>query len=247
MILNLALTLAFLFFAGSVIGWGAEVLFRRFFSSSNPERKWINPGFCVGPYLPLYGCGLCALFLIAILAERSALADSAWSKVVPVLAMAVCMTGIEYIAGILSLKVFQVRLWDYRKEWGNIQGIICPKFSLAWAVVGAVYYFWIHPYVLNSLAWLSHNLAFSFFIGLFYGIFIIDMIYSSKLLTHIKQYAEKNDVVVRYEHLKAYVRKRQDELRQKHHFFFPLHSETSLSDYLREIKERLETRTKKKK
>ena len=53
--MSILLKLCFLFFVGSVSGWVAELLFRRFFSSANPERKWINPGFCIGPYLPLYG------------------------------------------------------------------------------------------------------------------------------------------------------------------------------------------------
>lgn len=57
--MNLFLTIAFLFFIGSMAGWVIEVVFRRFFSSANPERKWINPGFLSGPYLPLYGFSLC--------------------------------------------------------------------------------------------------------------------------------------------------------------------------------------------
>lgn len=62
--MNLFLTIAFLFFIGSMAGWVIEVVFRRFFSSANPERKWINPGFLSGPYLPLYGFSLCVLFLL---------------------------------------------------------------------------------------------------------------------------------------------------------------------------------------
>ena len=49
--MNLLLVLAYLFFLGSVFGWLLELFFRKFFSGSNPEHKWINPGFCVGPYL----------------------------------------------------------------------------------------------------------------------------------------------------------------------------------------------------
>lgn len=56
--MNLFLTLAYLFFIGSVLGWVLELFYRRFISGANPERKWINPGFCVGPYVPLYGFGL---------------------------------------------------------------------------------------------------------------------------------------------------------------------------------------------
>ena len=63
--MNMFLTLAYLFFIGSTLGWVAELLYRRFLSGANPERKWINPGFCVGPYVPLYGSGLCILYLLA--------------------------------------------------------------------------------------------------------------------------------------------------------------------------------------
>ena len=69
-IMNIFLTLAYLFFIGAVLGWILEVFFRKFFSSSNPEHRWINPGFCVGPYIPLYGCGLCILFLLATLGSK---------------------------------------------------------------------------------------------------------------------------------------------------------------------------------
>ena len=63
--MNLWLVLAFLFFIGSLSGWCLELLYRKFFSDANPDRKWINPGFLSGPYLPLYGFSLCVLFLLA--------------------------------------------------------------------------------------------------------------------------------------------------------------------------------------
>lgn len=243
--MNLFLTLAFLFFIGSVVGWLIEVLFRRFFSSSNPERKWINPGFCTGPYLPLYGSGLCILFLVAQLEELSCIRDPVWNKVAILALMAVCMTAIEYIAGILSLKIAKVRLWDYSGQWGNIQGIICPLFSLFWAVLGAVYYFFIHPYILGALAWLSNNLAFSFVIGLFYGVFIIDVVNSAQLVAKLKRFAEENGVIVRYEALKSEIRRRHDQAKKKYHFFRPFRSEMPLTDHLKNLKVTFEEKKRK--
>jgi len=164
------LILAFLFFIGSMIGWVIEVVFRKFFSSGNPEHRWVNPGFLTGPYLPLYGTGLVILFLIASLERRIDIGNPVVAKLLLFAAMAVCMTGIEYIAGIGCLKLAHIRLWDYSNNWGNIQGMICPLFSFFWTVLGAVYYFLIHPHILDALNWLANNLAFSFFIGMFYGI-----------------------------------------------------------------------------
>ena len=240
---NIFLSLAFLFFVGSTFGWVLEVFFRRFFSSNNPERKWIDPGFCVGPYLPLYGSGLCALYLIATLEGRLLPSDAVWSKILLLVMMAVGMTVIEYIAGLLSLKVAKVRLWDYSREWGNIQGIICPKFSLAWAALGAVYYFFVHPHILGALDWLSRNLAFSFFIGLFFGVFIIDVCYSSHIVIKLKQFAEENDVIVKYELLKASIRSAREKAAQKPRFFLPFRTDRPLTEHLKDIRDRLERQT----
>lgn len=234
--MNVFLILAFLFFIGSVSGWVLEVLFRRFFSAANPERKWINPGFCTGPYLPLYGCGLCLLYLIAQLEQTNFIADPFWSKLVLFLVMAVCMTTIEYIAGIYSLKIAKVRLWDYSREWGNIQGIICPKFSLIWACLGALYYFLVHPYILGVLDWLSNNLAFSFVIGLFFGVFLIDVVNSAQMVSKLKRYAEENNVIVRYEAIKTDIRRKYDEGKKKYHFFKPFKTIVPITEHLKDLK-----------
>lgn len=243
--MNIFLTLVFLFFIGSVLGWVLEVFFRRFISSANPERKWINPGFCTGPYLPIYGFGVCVLYLIASLEKIEIFENYLLNKLFLFFIMAVCMTAIEYIAGIMSLKITKVRLWDYTNEWGNIQGIICPKFSFFWAILGAVYYFFIHPYILGALYWLSCNLAFSFVIGMFFGIFIIDVSISFQLVARLKKYADENDVIIRYEAIKAEIQKRHELSKRKYHFFRPFKTDFTLTEHLRDLKDSFE-KTKSK-
>ena len=232
--MSLVLTLAYLFFIGSVCGWVLDLVFRNLVHKS---EKWINPGFCTGPYVPLYGFGLCVLFLLASLEEFHIIKDPVWNKVFIVVCMAVAMTVIEYIAGIFCLKYLKVRLWDYSKQWGNIQGIICPAFSLAWGALGAVYYFLIHPRILHMLHWLSQNLAFSFFIGMFFGIFIIDVAHSVNLVAKLKSFAEEQKLVVRYEAIKDHVRKRQAKNKMRFHFFRPFHAEKDMKEYLNEMYE----------
>lgn len=244
--LSTLLTLSFLFFMGSVAGWVLELFFRRFFSSANPERKWINPGFCTGPYVPLYGLGLCALYLIVSLEKYSAIESVFWTRALLFLAGAAAMTVIEYTAGLLSLKVLKVRLWDYRGQWGNIQGLICPKFSLVWALLVAVYYFAIHPYILDSIAWLSQNLAFSFVIGFFYGVFVIDVVHSAQLVAKLRRFAEENGVVVRYEQLKAHIRYERDRRHEKVRFFQPFKTSGDITEHLRELRSEFEERRRRR-
>lgn len=244
--MNLFLTLAFLFFIGSVIGWGMEVFFRRYFSRSNPARKWINPGFCTGPYLPIYGFGLCLMYLIAGLERYNWIQNPVGNKLVLFFAMAVCMTAVEYLAGILCIKIAKVRLWDYSEEWGNFQGIICPSFSLIWAVLGALYYFLIHPHILQALDWLSQNLAFSFVIGFFFGVLILDVAKSAELVSKLKKYADENEVIVRYEALKATIRLHSEERKQRYHFFRPFRSDIPIGEHISRLVETLEQRKHRK-
>ena len=235
--MSMLLTLAFLFFIGSVLGWVLELLFRNL--TQRPE-KIVNPGFCTGPWLPIYGFGLCALYLLASLEKYSLVPDPFWNKVLLFAAMAVGMTLIEYVAGVFCLKFLKVRLWDYSDFWGNVQGIICPLFSFFWAILGAVYYFLIHPYILEGLNWLANNLAFSFFIGMFFGVFIVDVAHSGNLVVRLKQFAEENEVIVRYEVLKAEVLAAHKRNKAKYRFFNPLKEVQPLGEILKEMQETLE-------
>ena len=239
--MSVFLIFAYLFFIGSLFGWILELFYRRFLSAANPERKWINPGFCVGPYVPLYGSGLCILYLFASVGHDMGLGTSVAGRTVLFVLMTADLTLLEYLAGLVCVKWLKVRLWDYSGEWGNIDGLICPKFSVFWTILAAVYYFGIHPFILDALQWLARNLAFSFVIGYFFGVFTIDVVYSAHLVAKLRQYAEEHDVVVRYEHLKAHIRAVRDRAREKPDFLFAFPS-GGLLEYLKEAQETLEKR-----
>ena len=111
-IMSLFLVYAFMFSVGSVMGWGLEVLFRKFFSAANPGHKWINPGFLNGPYLPLYGFGLCALYTMTMLGDVIPIENGVLREITLFVMMAAAMTVIEYIAGLISIKGMKTKLWD---------------------------------------------------------------------------------------------------------------------------------------
>ena len=91
----------------------------------------------------------------------------------------------------------------------------------------------MHPYILNALAWLSNNLAFSFFIGMFFGVFIIDVVHSSQIIVKLKQFAEENKVVVKYESIKDHIRDFNQNAAAKYHFFSPFRSDSPLAEHLK--------------
>lgn len=236
--MNIFLILAFLFFIGSLAGWCLEVLYRRFFSTANPARKWINPGFLTGPYLPLYGFGLCAVFLLAHI-NVSFIGNKIIEKIVLFILMALAVTIIEYIAGIIFIRRMKIKLWDYDDEWGNIKGVICPKYSFYWAILSAIYYFVIHPHILNSLYWLSNHLSFSFVMGFFYGVFVLDCWYSMNMMSRIKKFAEEYDIIVKYEMLKETIRQKNEERMEKRKFVFAFRSDSlSFTEHLKNYMEK---------
>ncbi|MGN1061039.1 MAG: hypothetical protein ACI4QN_04830 [Candidatus Coproplasma sp.] len=234
------LTLCFLFFVGSCIGWCIEVVFRRLFTA----KKWINPGFLTGPYLPLYGFGVVGMYLICLIPID---VGNYWlNSLIYVAIIGVAMTLIEYIAGLIFIKGMRVKLWDYSNRWGNIQGIICPLFSLFWLLVGALYYFVIDPFVIEWVEWFVSNMPFAFVVGFFFGVFTIDLCHSVNITVKIRKFAADHNVVVRYEKVKESIKESFDKLKNgvkdtahkipKARFFSPFKSantlEQALSEYL---------------
>ena len=145
--MSIFLVLTFLFFVGSLFGWGIELFWRRFFSKNNPERKWLNPGFLNCPYLPLYGLSLCTLFSLSFI-NVSGVSERWIRETILFIVMALCITAMEYIAGLIFIKGMHIKLWDYSKNKFNIQGIICLQYTIYWYILSAVYYFLIHPRIL---------------------------------------------------------------------------------------------------
>lgn len=243
------LLFAFLFMFGCSVGWIIEVFFRRFFSSSNPERRWINPGFLTGPALPLYGTGICALWLMANLEPLLPIESPFWRQGALFVLMALGMTLIEYIAGLLSTKVFHVQLWDYSNCWGNIQGIICPLFTLFWGILGAGYFYLVHPFLNRLLGFLMGDTAvvagYAFLMGLYYGVFLLDLIHSSRVLGRIRRFARENRITVRYEELRARIRSKKIAERIKISFLFDMWSEHPLHVHLQEYLQAQKEKRKK--
>lgn len=229
--MNVFLILATLFFVGSVGGWVFEVFFRKFLSDSNPDRRWINPGFLVGPYLPIYGFGLSVMYLLCRI-PLDFVPSLPWQIVLRLVMMTVVMTAIEYLAGLIFIKGMRIKLWDYSGRWGNIQGIICPLFTLIWGAGGAAYYFLVHPRVISGLEWLSQNLAYSFFVGFFFGVLVIDFGYSMQIVVKIRKFAADNQIVVRFEEFKANIKKNKELAKEKARFIFAFRSEKPLGEHL---------------
>ena len=219
------LDIVFLFFIGCTFGWILELFYRRL-----AHGYWVNPGFLVGPYLPIYGFGLCALTVIYLTFYEMNL-----PSILVIILMGVAMTLIEFIGG-LSFVNKPVKLWDYSNNWGNYKGIICPLFSLIWTLISALYYFFLAEFILDKVVWFNNHIIFSYVLGLFTATVIIDYAYSTKLLSKVRTYAKESGAIIRYEEFKKIVKEHQQKAKEKYSFIFPLKSSMDLKPYVHNYK-----------
>ncbi|MEW6525534.1 MAG: putative ABC transporter permease [Spirochaetota bacterium] len=147
----------FEFIVFSVAGWMLEVVYR-----SLTNKRFVNPGFLTGPYLPIYGTGALVITSIAYATTH-----------LPVLykfaIYFIALSLLEYVTGAILYIITGKRYWDYTDEPLNIQGHVCLPFSVIWGMLALAFEFAILPlfsYFVASLNTVIINTAISFGITL---------------------------------------------------------------------------------
>lgn len=186
----------FIFILGSTFGYLLEVVFR-----SIKLKRLVKPGFLAGCCLPIYGTGAVILYLQCLI-DLSFIENKFLQVLSLVIVATIAMTIIEYVAGFISIKYFKNRLWDYSNRWGNIQGIVCPLFSCIWGVCCLLFYFLVFPWIGDFAERISTNIVAIFFIGIYYGVFLVDLMYSLNVMAKIRTYAIKVKELVNFDNFK---------------------------------------------
>lgn len=241
--MSLFFCICVLFCFGAILGWILELFFRRFVSS----KKWINPGFLTGPYLPIYGFGVVTLFLLSYsLNFKEWFTMPIWlNDILIILILGISMTLIELIAGLIFIKGMKIKLWDYSDRKFNYKGIICPTFFLIWTLVGALFYYLLKNPCIELLNWFAKSSLTDahvpFILGLFYGVFIVDLCQSLNITVKIRKFAKDHKIIVNYERFKDNIRDVELKAKNKINYIFPFKSITSfkeqLEHYIEKIKE----------
>ncbi len=230
---------AFLFLFGGAVGWIIELFFRRFIS----QKKWVNPGFLTGPFLPLYGFGTIGFYFMCSLPWRNWIPLDWAAALVEILVIGVLMTLLEYIAGIIFIKGMRIKLWDYSRRWGNVQGIICPLFSAIWLVAGVGYLYLLHPSMveLSDLVIAKDTiLVAATIIGFFLGVLVLDFGYSLHLVTRIRKAVSDSRLVVDWDRIKIYMQDKALKMKKKApKLFFFSEKVSSLSTTVKEYVDKL--------
>ena len=128
-----------MFILYSFVGWCAEVIFGFII-----HKKFINRGFLLGPYCPIYGFGMMLIVLIL----RKYLGEP---LVLFILSMVICLV-LEYITSYLMELIFKARWWDYSDKKFNINGRVCLEYALLFGIGGSLVMYVVHPFVMEIIS-----------------------------------------------------------------------------------------------
>ena len=90
------------------------------------------------------------------------------------------------------------------------------------------------PYVItDAVIWFVNHITFAFFVGIFFGVFFVDLGHSINLTAKITSFAKKHGVVVSFEKLKESIKdKIEKHGGKKANFIFPFKSNRTLTQEL---------------
>ena len=178
---NSIVNLLLLFFFASAGGWLGECIY-----CSIAHHRIINRGFLTGPLCPIYGCGV--LIMELIIKICSYFPPNYKIFIVPVLAVLLCDT-LEFMTSLIMEKMFHARWWDYSDKFLNIQGRICFRHTVIWALVSMLYVYILKPQLIEplfDLPFLKPNYKL-YVLGAILIVFAFDLIDTLKSALDIKR------------------------------------------------------------
>lgn len=161
-----------LFITYAFFGWLMEVICKLI-----QEKRFINRGFLIGPYCPIYGWGALAITILL----KKYLDDPIALFFMSVIICSV----IEYLTSYILEKKYHARWWDYSNKKYNINGRICLETLIPFGLLGMIISYFTNPVFFNWYSSLS-DIGLHIISGLLLLIFITDNIISSRIVAAIK-------------------------------------------------------------
>ena len=160
---ELILIYALIFIVGCLIGYIYEVIFAYF-----DEGGFVNRGFLYGPYLPIYGIGAIILTLLLKKFKRYPLCIFFASLFITAI--------IEYAGGALLMELFNKRWWDYTGLFLNINGYVCLRSVITFAIGALLLMYIFEPFIRSIVSKDKYKTGISIYICIFLFVMFIDLI-----------------------------------------------------------------------
>ncbi len=162
-----------LFFTYSFLGWLMEVI-----NALIVEKKFINRGFLVGPYCPIYGTGV---ILITLLLKKY------YDDIIATFIFSILICGIlEYLTSYILEKIFNLRWWDYSDRKFNINGRICLSNLFIFGILGCTILYILNPFFIDLLSQIP-EIVLNIICIILAICFVVDIGISSNVIVNLKK------------------------------------------------------------
>lgn len=167
--MELNLTYYFLLFIiYSTAGWILEVTCKYI-----DYKRFINRGFLIGPYCPIYGYGAIIITFLLYRYENDPI-------VLFLMTVLVCGT-LEYATSWAMEKLFKARWWDYSKRKLNLDGRVCLGTLVPFGIFGMILTYITNPFLINCLN-KANPMILNIISVILFSIFIVDNIISTVII-----------------------------------------------------------------
>lgn len=161
-----------LFIMYSFLGWLMEVGLILV-----EKHKFVNRGFLIGPYCPIYGWGCLTMIILLTKYQSDPI-------VLFIMAILICSI-LEYATSYVMEKIFHARWWDYSNKKYNINGRICLETMIPFGILGCIVIYFINPIFTSFLLKIPTTILKIVSIVLFI-IFLVDNILSMNIISKFK-------------------------------------------------------------
>ncbi len=160
-----------LFITYAFSGWCIEVIGKLI-----QYKRFINRGFLIGPYCPIYGVG--ALLITFLLKKYT-------NDPIALFVMAIVVCGtLEYLTSYFMEKIFHARWWDYSQRKFNINGRVCLNTIIPFGLLGMFIMYVSNPFLLEKFETLPETVLNILFWTLLV-IYLADNIVSTNVISYV--------------------------------------------------------------
>lgn len=124
-----------------------DILSSRLGTRSNLQlieyKRFINRGFLIGPYCPIYGWGAVAITFL--------LYRYSYDPLILFFMTLLTCSILEYATSWVMEKLFKARWWDYSKRKFNVDGRVCLGTMIPFGIFGMILTYVTNPLIISGL------------------------------------------------------------------------------------------------
>lgn len=127
------------FFVYSILGYILETIVA-LATGTNFKSGILN-----GCWTPVYGVGAVTILFVSEYLFKNLHMNRVWETVIVFFVVAIVLSTLEALGGVLIEKIFGISFWDYNSHKYHIGKYISLEMTITWGIASVIFIYLIHP------------------------------------------------------------------------------------------------------